>query len=316
MTPFSSIRQRRLGASLAIVFRNSRSRSRAAASSWRSVMSMPPAMIPPSRPCSSGSGAERQKTTRFSPRRLTNVFSYSTAGCSGAAASKRADHVCALRLVDEDVPELAAADRLLVVLAGCLDRGGVLVDDPPVGVEVDEQARCGVDERDEEAELRAELGLEPHVLERQPDRRRDEIDRVGLLGERRIVDERGHPPSAALDRRHGALRRRCRLVDVPAVARRPSPRGRRGGRRSRATGRAARRRRASRSGTPASSERSIRAARGAVEAAAEHAGEERQRHERERDQEEHPDDRVRACSRRWSTTTETSSSATAMPQER
>ena len=46
ITPFSSISRRRLGALLAIVFRNSRSRSRAAASSWRAVMSMPPATIP------------------------------------------------------------------------------------------------------------------------------------------------------------------------------------------------------------------------------------------------------------------------------
>ena len=41
------------------------------------------------------------------------------------------DHVRSLPLVDEDVPELAAADRLLAVLAGCLDRGDVLVHDRP-----------------------------------------------------------------------------------------------------------------------------------------------------------------------------------------
>ena len=130
-TPFSSIRQRRLGASFAIALRNARSRSRASASSWRAVMSIPPAMMPVVRPCSSGSGAERQKTTRRSPRRLTNVFSYSTAGCSGAAASNRAITSVALRLGSMKTSQnVAAADRLLVVLARRLDRGGVLVHDP------------------------------------------------------------------------------------------------------------------------------------------------------------------------------------------
>ncbi len=80
------MRQSRLGTSLVIALRKARSRSRVSASSWRAVMSIPPAMIPVVRPCPSGSGAARQKTTRLSPRRLTNVFSYSSAGCTGAAA--------------------------------------------------------------------------------------------------------------------------------------------------------------------------------------------------------------------------------------
>ena len=259
-------------------------------------MSMPPAMIPLVRPCSSGSGAERQKTTRFSPRRLTKVFSYSTAGWTGRGRLEARDHVRPLRLVDEDVPELAAADRLLVVLARRLDRGDVLVHDRPLQVEMDEEARRGVDERDEEAELGAQLGLEAHVLEREPDRRRDEIDRVRLLGERRIVDERGHPPAAALDRRHGPLGRRRRLLDVPAVRVDPAL----------AVAEAVDdlerrvvqcvRDRVAERDAGIEREEDPRGA-GAVEAAAEHAGEERQRHERERDQEEHPDDRVRPAPR-------------------
>ena len=59
-TPFSSIRQSRLGASFAIAFRKDRSRSRASASSWRAVMSIPPAMIDRVRPCSSAMGAACQ----------------------------------------------------------------------------------------------------------------------------------------------------------------------------------------------------------------------------------------------------------------
>ena len=39
---------------------------------------------------------------------------------------------------------------------------------------------------------------EAHVLEREPDRRCDEVDRVRLLGERRIVNERGNTAAAAL----------------------------------------------------------------------------------------------------------------------
>ena len=157
---------------------------------------------------------------------------------------------------------------------------------------MDEQARSGVDERDEEAELGAQLGLEPHVLERQPHGRGDQIDRVRLLGERRIVDERGHPPAAALDRRHGPLRRRRRLLDVPAfgvdpafaVAEAVDDLERRVVQRVR-DGVAERDAGVEREQDPRGA--------GAVEAAAEDAGEERQRHERERDQEEHPGDRVR-----------------------
>ena len=66
-------------------------------------------------------------------------------------------------------------------------------------------------------ELRAELGLEAHVLEREPDRRRDELDRVGLVGERRVVDERRHAPAVPVDERHLARGCRLGLGDVAAV---------------------------------------------------------------------------------------------------
>ena len=233
----------------------------------------------------------------------------------GRGCLEARDHVRALRLVDEDVPELAAADRLLVVLARRLDRGDVLVHDRPLRVEMDEEARRGVDERDEEAELGAQLGLEPHVLEREPDRRRDEVDRVRLLGERRIVDERGHPPAAALDRRHGPLGRRRRLLDVPAVRVDPAfavaeavdDLERRVVQRVRD--------RVAERDAGIEREQDPRGA-GAVEAAAEHAGEERQRHERRTRSGRAPRRPSSSCSETESSATETVSSAREMPQER
>ena len=210
----------------------------------------------------------------------------------GRGCPEAGDHVVALRVVDEDVPEVAAADRLLVVLSRGLDGGRVLVHDPALRVEMHEQARRGVDEGDEEAELGSQLGLQPDVLERQPDRGRDEIDRVRLVGERRVVHERRDPSPVALDRRHRPVVRGDRLRDIPALGvdpalavAEPVDDLQRGVVQGIGDGVAERDARVQRE------QHATR--RGAVEAGAQHAGEEREGDRRERDQEEHPHDRVR-----------------------
>ena len=208
----------------------------------------------------------------------------------GGGGREEGDDLVALERVDEDVPELAAADLLLVVLARHLDRGEVLVQDRAVEIEVEEEARRRVDEGDEEVELRAEVGLQARVLERQPGGRGDEVDRVGLLGEGRIVDEGGDASAVALDRRHGAVGRRVRLVDLAsllvhpalAVAEPVDDLERRVV--ERLGDRVAERH----AGVEREEEPGRR---GAVEAAAQHAGQERDRDEREREQEEDPEDR-------------------------
>ena len=149
----------------------------------------------------------------------------------------------------------------------------------------------------------------------EPDRRRDEIDRVRLLGERRIVDERGHPPAAALDRRHGPLRRRRRLLDVPAVGVDPAfavaeavdDLERRVVQRVRD--------RVAERDAGIEREQDPRGA-GAVEAAAEHAGEERRAARARTRSGRAPRRREFVLLETWSSATETVSSATEMPQER
>ena len=95
------------------------------------------------RPCSSGSGAVRQTITRRSPRRVGERVLVLRRGVkSGAAARKRCDHRLALLRVDEDVPEVPAADLLLVVDPARLDGGGVLVHDPALRVDARREARA------------------------------------------------------------------------------------------------------------------------------------------------------------------------------
>ena len=137
----------------------------------------------------------------------------------------------------------------------------------------------------------AELGLEAGVLERQPRGRGDEVDRVGLLRQGRVVHEGGDAAAVPLDRRHRALRRRLRLSDLAALLVHPAL----------AVAEAVddlERRVVERlcDRVPerhAGVEREEEArCRGTVEAASQHAGEERDRYEREAEQEEDPEDRV------------------------
>ena len=82
------------------------------------------------------------------------------------------------------------ADVLDVLEAARALARGVVVDDPAVGVERHQQRRRRVHDRLEEGELRAQLGLQPFVVEPERRRSRDRVDELGLVRERRIVDER------------------------------------------------------------------------------------------------------------------------------
>ena len=151
-------------------------------------------------------------------------------------------HRVALRLVDEDVPEVLIPEIVLGRETARRERGPVLVQDPAVRRHDDEQARCRVRDRLEEEELRAEVGLESDVLERKARSGRDERDEVRLGVERWIVNEGRDLQPAALDSRHRAHLPRRQAARPRALARRPSVHGSRPSRRSRATGRGARRR--------------------------------------------------------------------------
>ena len=136
----------------------------------------------------------------------------------GRRGAEAADHRLALVVVDEDVPEVAAPHVLLVRVAVAAHRRGVQVPDHALGVDADEQARRGVHDRGEELVLGAELGLEPLVVERERDRRRDAVEQLGLVVERVVVDERADAPAVVLDDRRGASGARAR----EASKRRPS----------------------------------------------------------------------------------------------
>jgi hypothetical protein len=87
--PFGSTAIRKLGIASVIASTNPRRSSASRSRALRSVMSRPPATMLITRPCSSSTGALRQKMTRRSPRAFVNSFSYSLGGKSGAAARKR-----------------------------------------------------------------------------------------------------------------------------------------------------------------------------------------------------------------------------------
>ena len=210
------------------------------------------------------------------------MFSYSAAGCSGAAAQKRAIIASRSARVDEDVPEELPADLLLVLDPGGLDRGGVLVDDPC------RPGRCGRTRlgavltsvtRNSNCDRRSAWSRE--FSSGNPTADGDEVDRVGLVGERRVVDEGGDPAAVALDRRHGAARRWSTGSSTPRPSSSTQPS------RSLEPVDDLERRIVQRLGDGVAEryarvEREEHARRrGPVEAAAEHAGQERERDERE-----------------------------------
>ncbi len=138
-------------------------------------------------------------------------------GCEvGCGVPEPLLHAAALVFVDEDLPEVTAPNLLLVLEATRRQRGLVLVHDPALEIDHDEQAGCRVRDGFEEAVLRAEVGLKPHVLEREACSGCDQVDELGLVGERWIVDECGDATAASLDRRDGPCRARCRLIDLVA----------------------------------------------------------------------------------------------------
>ena len=107
----------------------------------------------------------------------------------GSERVEACDHLGSLARVDEDIPVVLPPNRLLVVGARCLERRHVDVPDPAVGSDVDEQARCCVGDGVHEGHLRAELGLQTVVSERQGRGGGDGVDELGLRVERRVVED-------------------------------------------------------------------------------------------------------------------------------
>ena len=138
------------------------------------------------------------------------------------------DHLVSLVRVDEDLPEVASLDPAsLLEPARDLD-GPVEVADASLGVHDREEARRRVDDGLEEAVLRADLRLQPLLLEGERGRRRDRVDEAALVGERPVVDERGDALAAVLHERRGPCASRdgvgeltSLLVDPCLVLRRP-----------------------------------------------------------------------------------------------
>ena len=110
---------------------------------------------------------------------------------------------------DEDVREHLPLDVVLEDVAACVPGCVVQVRDPPFAVDRAEQRGGGVHDRLEERDLRAKLRLEAFVVQPQARGRRHGFDELRLVGEHRIVQERGCRPSAVLDER-------CRRVPPAA----------------------------------------------------------------------------------------------------
>ena len=109
----------------------------------------------------------------------------------------------------------------------------VALDPPPLGLRGLDDPRA---RRAQLLEPGAQLGLQALVLEREPGRRAGRGDELGLVGQRRVVDERRDPPALAPDLRHGPLgavrqrrpsaRRRRRSARRPPASTRRSATGR------------------------------------------------------------------------------------------
>ena len=176
------------------------------------------------RPAASVTGALPHSITRRSPAGVRELVLVVRGREIRRRLVEARLHRLALGLVDEDVPEVLIPEIVLVREAARLERGPVLVQDPAVRPHDDEQARGRVRDRLEEEELRAEVGLEPDVLEREARPGRDELDEVRLRVERRIVHEGSDLPSAALDSSSQSAPARRQAARPPARARRPSGR--------------------------------------------------------------------------------------------
>ena len=136
----------------------------------------------------------------------------------GRGGVEARDHRGALGLVDEDVPEGAAAHVVVAREAARLDGRRVDVADHAVGVDRDEQAAGRLDDGVEVLVLRAQLGLEPLVVEGERDRGGDALDQLGLVAERLVVHERADRPAVALHDRGDAAGARLGQLEGAAVA--------------------------------------------------------------------------------------------------
>ena len=183
--------------------------------------------------------AERS-TRRSRARRLARSRTCPRTGRAGAgrARSRSARAARPAPRARRRRPRRLMPDRLRSVASAGAAGGGVEVDDPSLGVERAEQRRGRVDDRLEEGSCARRSAWQPLVLEPEPGGRRDRVDELGVVGQRRVVQQRGDAAAVALD--VGAVRRRrrgspCRPPRRSALARAASTR-------SRATDRAAPRR--------------------------------------------------------------------------
>ena len=201
----------------------------------------------------------------------------SAAGKSGAAARSAACTVAPFgsSMKTSQKSGRGAASSSSRPLA--IERRLVLVDDPPVGVDDDEQARRGVDDVSRKHELRR--GARPGAARSraEPAPAATELDELRLVVERRVVDERRDRRSVSLDRRHRTSPgcRPARRPRRPSASTQPSPS--RAGRRSRARVVQRLRERVPERDARVEREEHPRRRR-LVEAAAQDAGEERERH--------------------------------------
>ena len=138
------------------------------------------------------------------------------------------DHRLPLDGVDEDLPEVPALDPGPIAQAARDLDGAVEVPYPALGVDDREEARGGVDDRLQEAVLRAQLRLQPLLLEGEGRGRRHGVDEPPLVGEAPVVEERRHRPASLLDEGRrvcaagdGVLQRAPLVVDPGLALRRP-----------------------------------------------------------------------------------------------
>ena len=207
MSPSLSTTTTRLGIACISVSVMSRSRCSCISRCVRSVTSFPPATMLITRPVLSVAGALPHSITRRLALCVREDVLVVRRREVRRGGPETLEHRLPLVVADEDVPEEAAAKLLLVVEPARCERGAVLVQDAAIGSHHDEQARSRVGDRLEEEELRAQLRLQSHVLEREPRSGSDEVDERGLRVERRVVNERGDRRPVPLDHRDRPFRR-------------------------------------------------------------------------------------------------------------
>ena len=194
------------------------------------------------RPSSSTTGAPRQRIERRSPRAFVNVFSYSAGRMVGrrrveARAASPARSAGSMKTSQKNCPRTLSRSSQPIAR----ERRRVERRDPSVGVDGDEQARRGLDDRASGTRSGARSSAWSRSLSSASATVAATLSTSsGSFRERLVVEERADPPAVALDDRRGA---RAVLLDHdrPAVAvderRRPRARTR-----ARATGRRAPRR--------------------------------------------------------------------------